>query len=163
MPVPQALVTRYFQLVASRQFTESARELERLKQKMQKTEWNRGYFRALYGMLLSRRNNDNYSFFAKIDLTDKPALHGYRREFLEHTRNGLHGDFDRGFFSAWADCMRILARLELAPSQSQKVEAQNENAKPIQIETLRTDKSQATIANFLKNKNINHDVKETKK
>lgn len=110
MPIPQALVARYFQLVVGKQFTEAERELERLKQKMQKTEWNRGYFRALYGMLLSRKTTgDNYSFLSKIDLTDKLALHGYRREFLDHTRNGLHGDFDRGFFSAWADCIRVLA------------------------------------------------------
>ena len=157
MPVPQALVTRYFQLISDRQFTEAERELERLKQKMQKTEWNRGYFRALYGMLLSRRTtSDNYSFFSRLDLTDKPALHGYRREFLDHTRNGLHGDFDRGFFSAWADCMRVLARIEVAvaASQNQKVEASVENvAQAQQLETLRSDKSQATIANFLKKKN----------
>ena len=161
MPVPQALVTRYFQLVVARQFTESERELERIKQKMQKTEWNRGYFRALYGMLLSRKtSSDSYSFFSKLDLTDKPALHNYRREFLDHTRNGLHGDFDRGFFSAWADCMRVLARIEVTDSQNQKVEAETENAEVDQLETLRSDKSQATIANFLKKKNSDVDVGE---
>ena len=161
MPVPQALVTRYFQLIVARQFTESERELERIKQKMQKTEWNRGYFRALYGMLLSRKtSSDSYSFFSKLDVTDKPALHNYRREFLDHTRNGLHGDFDRGFFSAWADCMRVLARIEVTGSQNQKVEAEAENAEVDQLETLRSDKSQATIANFLKKKNGDVDVGE---
>ena len=150
MPVPQALVTRYFQLIASRQFTEAERELERIKQKMQKTEWNRGYFRALYGMYLSQKtNNDNYSFLSKLDLTDKPVLNNYRREFLDHTRNGLHADFDRGFFSAWADCMRVLTRLEVPPSQSQRVSAEPEVPEKENLETLRSDKSQATIANFL--------------
>ena len=150
MPVPQALVTRYFQLIASRQFTEAERELERIKQKMQKTEWNRGYFRALYGMYLSQKtNNDNYSFLLKLDLTDKPVLNNYRREFLDHTRNGLHADFDRGFFSAWADCMRVLTRLEVPPPQSQKVSVETEVREKENLETLRSDKSQATIANFL--------------
>ncbi len=161
MPVPQALVTRYFQLVVARQFTEAERELEKLKQKMQKTEWNRGYFRALYGMLLSRRTTtDSYSFFSKLDLTDKLALHNYRREFLDHTRNGLHGDFDRGFFSAWADCMRTLARMEVEVPQSQKTEAPIEVVEAEQLETLKTDKSQATIANFLKKKNADDNVEE---
>jgi len=150
MPISQALVTRYFQLVVARQFTEAERELERVKQKMQKTEWNRGYFRALYGMYLSRKSTaDNYSFFSKLDLTDRAALHGYRREFLDHTRNGLHGDFDRGYFSAWADCMRLLTRMEIPASQVVKSEAAPEKE---QLETLKTDKSQATIANFLKKK-----------
>ena len=143
MPIPQALVTRYFQLIVNRQFTEATRELERLKQKMHKTEWNRGYFRALYGMYLSRKTNgDVYAFFSKLDLADKEALHGYRREFLDHMRNGLHGDFDRGYFSAWADCMRVLTRMDVSPPQKRKTKLEP-------IETLRADKSQATIANFL--------------
>lgn len=146
MPISQALVTRYFQLIVNRQFTEATRELERLKQKMHKTEWNRGYFRALYGMYLSRKTNgDVYSFFSKLDLTDEEALHGYRREFLDHMRNGLHGDFDRGYFSAWADCMRILTRMDVPIPKRRK----SEEAKPEPIETVKSDKSQATIANFL--------------
>ena len=149
MPIPQALVTRYFQLIFARQFTESERELERLKHRMQKTEWNRGYFRALYGIYLSRKSSgDNYSFFSKLDFSDKAVLHGYRKEFLEHTRNGLHGDFDRGYFSAWSDCMRVLARLNVpAPTNNVKKQGSKE-----QIETTRSDKSQATIENFVKDK-----------
>ena len=150
MPISQALVTRYFQLIVNRQFTEATRELERLKQKMHKTEWNRGYFRALYGMYLSRKTNgDAYAFFSKLDLTDTASLHGYRREFLDHMRNGLHGDFDRGYFSAWADCMRILTRMDVPASPKRK----SKNTEPEPIETVRSDKSQATMANFLdKNK-----------
>ena len=146
MPISQALVTRYFQLIVKRQFTEAARELERLKQKMHKTEWNRGYFRALYGIYLSRKNHgDMHAFFSKLDLTDKAALHGYRREFLDHMQNGLHGDFDRGYFSAWADCMRILTRMDIRTPQSHRSKAIEKE----KIETVRSDKSQATMANFI--------------
>jgi hypothetical protein len=143
MPISQALVTRYFQLIVTKQYTEAERELERVKQKMQRTDWNRGYFRALYGMYLSRKNaaTDDYAFFSKIDLSDKPTLHNYRKEFLDHMRNGLHGDFDRGYFSAWADCMRILTRMDIPSNDEQKA--------PGTVETLKSDKSQATIANFL--------------
>ncbi len=148
MPISQALVTRYFQLLVNRQFAESERELERVKQKMQKTEWNRGYFRALYGMYLSRKSsNDDYAFFSKMDFSDKVALNTYRKEFLAHMGNGLHGDFDRGYFSAWADCMRIITRMDVPAPQSGSGKASGEEEK---IETLRSDKSQATIANFLK-------------
>jgi hypothetical protein len=146
MPISQALVTRYFQLIINRQFTEAMRELDRIKQKMQKTEWNRGYFRALYGMYLSRKNNgDVYAFFSKLDITDNAALHAYRREFLDHMRNGLHGDFDRGYFSAWADCMRILTRMDVSNTEGRK----SKSVEKEKIETVRSDKSQATMANFL--------------
>jgi hypothetical protein len=146
MPVPSALITRYFQLLVSRQFTEAERELDRIKQKMQKTEWNRGYFRALFGMFLSRKaNGDAYAFFPKLDLSDKAALHGFRREFQDHIRNRLHGDFDRGYFSAWADCMRVLSRINV-PSFSNTTGLPSEKEK---LETLKADRSQATMENFL--------------
>ena len=147
MPIPFALVTRFFQLLVNRQFSEAERELERLKQKMQKTEWNRGYFRALYGMFLSRKaNGDSYAFFSKMDLKDRTALYGYRREFLEHVRNKLHGEFDRGFFSAWADCMRVLSRITIpenvtAPSPSSAVPQEP-----------KTEEDQSTIESFLEEK-----------
>ena len=152
MPIPQALVTRYFQLIVNRQFTEAERELERLKQKMHKTEYNRGYFRALYGMYLSRKSgNDNYALFSKLDLSDKAQLHMYRREFFEHTKNGLHGDFDRGYFAAWSDCMRILARIEIPGAAAQtNIDSDADKDKP--LETLRSDKSQVTMANFFRGK-----------
>lgn len=144
MPIPSVLVTRFFQLLVNRQFSEAERELERLKQKMQKTEWNRGYFRALYGMFLSRKaNGDSYAFFSKMDLKDRTALYSYRREFLEHVRNKLHGEFDRGFFSAWADCMRVISRITIpenvtAPSPRSAVPQEP-----------KTEEDQSTIESFL--------------
>jgi len=147
MPIPSALVTRYFQLIANRQFTEAERELDRITQKMQKTEWNRGFFRALYGIFLSRKTNgDAYAFFPKLVLSDKAALHAYRREFLEHVGSKLHGDFDRGYFSAWADCMRVLSRINI-------VNLPNANGAPEdkeKVETVKDDQSQVTMENFLK-------------
>ena len=132
---------------------ESERELERLKEKkMHKTEWNRGYFKALRGMYLTRKKTgDGQSFFAKLDLSDKKALHGYRREFLNHTKNGLHGDYDRGFFSAWADCMRVIARMDI-PSPQSKNKSNEKEVQTEKIETLKSDKSQATMASYLRKK-----------
>jgi hypothetical protein len=150
MPVPRVLVTRYFQLLVNRQFAEAERELEKIKQKMHKTEWNRGYFRGLYGMMLARRsnNNDSYAFFSKMDLNDKTLLHSCRREFLNHVKNRLHGDFDRGFFSAWADCMQVLSRMNLTNNPNVNAAAPEKG----KLETLKDDEGQATIENFLRKK-----------
>lgn len=148
MPMPKTLVTRYFQLIVSRKFTEGLRELERISKKMQKTEWNRGYYQALSGMYLSQKStNDNYSFFSKIDLTDNVSLQKLRKEFLEHTRNGLHGDYDRGYFSAWAGFMRVVIKMNNSNPDLKKKEKEK-----IPIETLRNDKNQATIANYYSKK-----------
>jgi hypothetical protein len=147
MPIPSALVTRFFQLLFNRQFSEAERELERLKQKMQKTEWNRGYFRALYGMFLSRKaNGDSYALLSRMDLKDKSALNSYRREFLEHVRNKLHGEFDRGFFSAWADCMRVLNRISIPDNVT------TPNVNNVAPRDQEVAEDQSTIESFLEEK-----------
>jgi len=111
--IPKVYATRFFQLVTTRQFAEAERILERLKQKIQMSERNRGYFQALYGMLLAQRNNDDrYAFLSNLNIKDKKELQTYRREFLRQSGYRLHADYDRGFFSAWADYMRILPKLE---------------------------------------------------
>jgi len=116
MPISKILATQYFQLVAKRQFAEAERILERTKLKAEKTERNRGYLQALHGILLSSKsNNDQYTFLSNISLNDKTALEKQRREFLKHTRDSLHAEYDRGFFSAWADFTRILLKLENIP------------------------------------------------
>jgi hypothetical protein len=147
MPIPSALVTRYFQLLVNRQFTEAERELERLKQRIHKTEWNRGYFRALYGMLLARRSNNNgaSAFFSQLDFSDAAALHSYKREFLAHVKSRLHGDFDRGFFSAWTDCMRVLSRMNIASVPKANNDAVSSKDR---IESSK-DEQQATMEKFL--------------
>ncbi len=146
MPVSSALVTRFFQLLVNRRFAEGERELERIKQKMHKTEWNRGYFRALYGMLIARKsNNDNYAFLSKLDLNDKNVLQNYGREFRGHVKSKLHGDFDRGFFSAWTKFMRVLSKLAVNNS-----EAKSEISEKAKSKTFEKDKSQAKIESFLR-------------
>jgi hypothetical protein len=103
--------------VTTRQFAEAERVLDRIKQKIKMNERNRGYFQALYGVLLVQKNNDDrYAFLANHSLHDKKEVLNYRREFRRQSEDRLHADYDRGFFSAWADYMRILSKLELPPA-----------------------------------------------
>lgn len=99
-----AYINRLFQLVLERQFTEAERTLERLKERMEKNEWNSGYLQALNGMILTQRSGDErYAFLTNLDPNDEEALKKHRRDFLKHVKSGFHADYDRGFFSAWAD------------------------------------------------------------
>lgn len=145
MPISSVLVTRFFQLVVNRQFAEAERELQRIKQRMHETEWNRGYYRALYGMLLARKSSSGqYVFFSKVDLNDRQVLQSYKKEFLSHVKNRVHGDYDRGFFSAWADCMRVLAKTVDDPKRKVAVHEEGK------AETSEEDEKQITIESFLK-------------
>ena len=112
MPVSRVFLTRFLQLVAERRFTEAERMLERSRKRVRKNEWNKGYFQALSGILLAQRSNDDrYLFLPGINPTDEDELKNYRRDFLEHTKNITHADYDRGFFSAWNDYMKVLSKL----------------------------------------------------
>jgi hypothetical protein len=116
-PIPRVYTTRFFQLITTRQFAEAERILERVKQKMRVTERNRGYFQALYGMFLAQRNNDDrYAFLSGLDFTDLKQLKKCRHEFLNQSESRLHAEYDRGFFEAWADFMKILPKLQAPPS-----------------------------------------------
>lgn len=121
-PVKAAYVVRFFQLVTVKQLAEAERELQRIKEKIERTEWNHGYYKALQGMLISKRNNnDQNTFFATIDPNNKRALLDFRREFQEKMESRLYTDYDRGFFSAWVDYVSVLKRMnlkEVKPLQS---------------------------------------------
>jgi hypothetical protein len=113
-PVKSAYVVRFFQLVTQKQLAEAERELQRIKEKIERTEWNHGYFKALQGMLLSKRsNNDQNMFFATLDPNNKRALLDFRHEFQERMESRLYADYDRGYFSAWVDYVTVLKKMEL--------------------------------------------------
>ena len=141
-------MTRFFQLVRERQFAEAERILERLKLKAQKSERDRGYLQALNGIVLaSKSNNDQYLFLSNTNLKDKTELEKHRREFLKHTRDSLHAEYDRGFFSAWADYIRVLIKLAESEEQTIKSETKQEMVtEPKQVVTKETKKTiQATL------------------
>lgn len=139
MPVPSAMVARFFHFLANRHFADAKRELERIKEKMHRSEWNRGYYRALRGMLIKQRSESHkYAFLSGLDFNDKEGLKRYRKEFQAHVKSELHEDFDRGFFSAWTEFMRIMSKLA--------VNNPNKNDKE--------DKSQRRIESFLREEKL---------
>ncbi len=142
MPIPRVFVARFFQLVTKRQFAEAERTLERIKLKIHETEWNRGYFQALQGIVLATKTNDDqYVFLSNVDTNDENELKRHRREFLKSAKDKLHADYDRGFFSAWADYIRALTRLKTVEREEdqKKTEqpAESRPEEPIEKETVK--------------------------
>jgi len=124
MPISAALVTRFFQLLTNRQFAEAEREVERLSSNVKKNEFNKGFLRALNGMILAHRSNDDqYVFLSSMNFNSRPELIKYRREFSRHVKNKLHSDYDRGFFKAWTEYMRVLIKLEESKKPKKIVQA----------------------------------------
>lgn len=110
MSFPSIIVARYFQLITQRNFAEAERLLEKLKQQASTTDWSKGYLSALEGMLIAQRSSDDrYALITKLELEPK-KIADLRVDFTGRARNRLHEDYDRGFFAAWADYMRVLLK-----------------------------------------------------
>jgi ATP/maltotriose-dependent transcriptional regulator MalT len=114
MSIPLAHMTRLFQLVSERKFAEAERILERITAKMKKTgqqEFNRGYLEALSGIILTYRSSgESYEFFSNLDMNDVEALKKHYKDFLENSQSRFHADYDRGYFSALSDYMRVVLK-----------------------------------------------------
>ena len=144
MPLSSTFVTRFFQLVRKRQFAEAERVLERLRLKTRKNERNRGYLQALYGIFsASKSNNDQYLFLSNVNLKDKNELEKYRREFLKHTRDSLHAEYDRGFFSAWVKYLHTLVKL--VESEERSVQGKPEQEVDTEPKQVVTSKQKKTV------------------
>jgi ATP/maltotriose-dependent transcriptional regulator MalT len=115
MSLPLMLITRLFQLISERKFTEAERVLERVKSKMERNgqkDFNQGYLTALNGIILTNKsgNEASYEFFANINLNDVNALKKHYKDFLEKSESRFLADYDRGYFSALCDYMRVALR-----------------------------------------------------
>jgi len=114
MAVPLVLMTRFFQLVSERKFAEAERVLERIHARMKnsrKEEFNKGYLDALNGIILSNRSSSgSYEFFSNLDLNDVSALEKHYRDFRKHARSMFQADYDRGYFSALTDFLRVILK-----------------------------------------------------
>lgn len=127
--MPQSQVTRYLQLINNRQFTEAHRQLQRIKQKTPKTEWNYGYYKALQGMLLAQKRNDNqYAFLQNFNPEDKTILQQHKREFHAQIQNRFNEDFDRGYFSAWHDYTRLLIKTLIEQNPKTKTDSNGQTS-----------------------------------
>lgn len=126
MPLPQILITRFFQLAQNRDFAESERILQKIKEKTSGSEWSRGYHLALDGILLALRNKDDkYVFVNRLEM-NKENFERLEGEFYKRAKDLIEPEFDRGYFAAWADFVRVSRSSNLSKSiETTNVVSQN--------------------------------------
>ena len=71
-------------------------------------EFKEGYLNALEGLLVSYRSGDERDFLNKAE-TDVKSMNGYKKQFNDFVKDGVHSQFDIGYFMAWSDLMQYLA------------------------------------------------------
>lgn len=115
---PKISADRFFQLIAERKLTEAERELDAIRQSIGSSDWGRGTLKALEGLLLTEKsNNDKFLYLSKIGLDQKDAKK-LKTEFLRFSSNKLHAEYDRGYFRTLADYMKVVA--DMNPDKKRK-------------------------------------------
>lgn len=105
IPISKSLLNGFFQLILERRLSEAERSLEEIETRIRAeglNEFNRGFIRALKGIILMHRSNDQYVFLSSLNPNNIDALNKYYQEFTRDAGNMLHGDYDRGYFLAMA-------------------------------------------------------------
>jgi hypothetical protein len=112
--IPQVPVNKFLEHVEARAWTDAEKELDVIRQKSDNSQWSRGYVKALEGLMLSYRNNDDkYIFLPKVLANrTEDAITGLKKEFSEFVANELHGEYDRGYFKALDDYVTLLANMK---------------------------------------------------
>lgn len=105
LPISGAILNSILKNILERRFTEAGRAIDQMESKIKEegySDFARGFIYALRGIILMYRTGNQSTFISRLDLNDVNLLRKYYREFSEHAENKLHGDYDRGYFSALA-------------------------------------------------------------
>src|SRR5213080_5210181 len=120
--IPQIPVNKFLENVEARAWTDAEKELDIIRQKSDNSQWSRGYVKALEGLMLSYRNNDDkYILLPKVIANrTEDAIRNIKKEFSEFVANELHGEYDRGYFKALDDYFTLLASMknQRAPAEA---------------------------------------------
>src|SRR3989442_15536422 len=120
--IPQVPVNRFLEYVETRAWTDAEKELDIIRQKSDNSQWSRGYVKALEGLMLTYRNDDDKYIYLPKTLTNKsgPENEALRKEFEEFAANEIHGEYDRGFFKALEDYLSQVATLRPAQESAEQ-------------------------------------------
>jgi len=116
--IPQVPVGKFLGYVEARAWTDAEKELDTIRQKSDGTPWSRGYVKALEGLMLTYKNNDDkYIFLPKVlAAKTEDTISTLKKEFSEFAANELHGEYDRGYFKALDDYMSSLGSPKTGPA-----------------------------------------------
>ena len=112
--IPQIPVNKFLEHVEARAWTDAEKELDIIRQKSDNSQWSRGYVKALEGLMLTyRTNDDKYIFLPKVLASrTEDTISSLKKEFSEFAANELHGEYDRGYFKALDDYFTLLGNME---------------------------------------------------
>jgi hypothetical protein len=103
---------KFFYELFNRRFSDADRSIKKIREKkFNEATFKEGYVHALEGILISNRTGDERELYNKL-IFESSEIQKYKKEFRNFTVNGIHSEFDKGFFSAWHDLMHYQEKKE---------------------------------------------------
>jgi len=106
------IASGYLKAIAEQKPKDGEKEFEQLKNSLGKSEWDKGYLKALEGLLLTLKSNDGRYLYLQRTKLDEKTVKKIKEEFKKHSKSELHADYDRGYFAALTDYASILEQLK---------------------------------------------------
>lgn len=133
--IPKIFVKRFYELSLNRDFAEAERILTQVKEKLSNSPWNNGYIQALEGMLTANRAKDDQDLYFNRLQSGKTDIANTIEQIKSRSQNWMSAEFDRGFFTAWADFIDYAKKIKIVNSssvntQNQKREEQSSSDDP---------------------------------
>jgi hypothetical protein len=131
--IPKEAVNRFFQNVETRAWTEAEKELDIVRQKIVNTPWCKGYVKALEGLMLTYKTNDDKYIYLPRALSNRSeeSINQLRKQFEEFATSEIHGEYDRGYFKALEEYVSMLSTSKTNPQASPVEPSPNEKAEEI--------------------------------
>ncbi|MBS7654959.1 hypothetical protein KEJ50_00415 [Candidatus Bathyarchaeota archaeon] len=101
---------KFFQLILNKNFKEAEEQFEKIKMKIEKSPENFGYLKALEGIMLTLKSNDEKLYLKRVESKDEKEINKLKAEFSLHAKNELHGDYDKGYFKALLDYLIFIKK-----------------------------------------------------
>ena len=117
----------------ARAWTDAEKELDGIRQKAENALWYKGYVKALEGLLLTYRTNDDKYIYLPRVLANRgeESINQLRKEFGEFAANEIHGEYDRGYFKALEDYVFLLSSVKTpSPASSPTAPLGEEKKEP---------------------------------
>jgi hypothetical protein len=99
-------IISFFENLFGRRFSEAEKTLTSVREKdLGIAEFKEGYLNALEGLLVSYRSGDERDFLNKAE-SDVKSMNRYRKQFKDFVKDGVHSQYDIGYFMAWSDLIQ---------------------------------------------------------
>jgi len=108
-PLTPEKTSEFFNHISNNSKVNAKKILSEFKNIRRESEWARGYFDALTGMINSLGNTGTHlPFLLKVKENNRKRLRLVQKEFTERIKKPFSCDYDRGFFTAWVQYLSVL-------------------------------------------------------